>query len=489
MKNKNILWISLLLLVILCSISILAVKESAGTFEVEVKPINDKITIYGTAKFSITVKNNLDREDQFKLTFGDVTQWPIYYTEPFTDYMSGFSIPAGETYTTHAYFGPDKEIGKGYRNVYITVKSKAADKKMEFSMPVYMISLSSAEKKYLPNIGINIDFPKEVDPREEYELRVKLKNYNIKNISNLEIHVESDSINEYKLSSLGPEEDKTINIPIKLDPLHPPAKDTLKVKANTGPYVFNAKAYEFEIIDYSSEFDETGETSSVLFKKTKTTTYKNIGNTEKQDTISVVAPIWRSIFTSAYPKTYSVVRDEGIRYYSWDIKLKPMEDVKITIVTNYRIILYIILLILIIIVAYYIFRSPVQINKIAKNVELHKGVISEIKVMLSVRNISNAPLQHIKILDKIPNMANITQDFDIGTVKPSKVMKHESQGYTVVQWDIDELDPHEDRLITYRMKSKLSIFGNFELPRAKVNYKTKAGKKRVVRSNKLVIHS
>ena len=135
------------------------------------------------------------------------------------------------------------------------------------------------------------------------------------------------------------------------------------------------------------------------------------------------------------------------------------------------------------------FRSPVQITKLAKNIELHKGVISEVKVMLNIKNISNKQLGNIKILDKIPNMANITQDFDIGTVKPSKIMKHESQGYTVVRWDLDELDPNEDRLITYRMKSRLSIFGNFDLPRAKVKYKTSAGKKRVVRSNKLVIHA
>ena len=180
---------------------------------------------------------------------------------------------------------------------------------------------------------------------------------------------------------------------------------------------------------------------------------------------------------------------ERIRYFSWDLTLEPTEEVTIRVIHNYRMILYLLIIIAGCIVAYYMFRSPVQITKMAKNIELHKGVISEVKVMLNVKNISNQPLSHIKVLDKVPNMANINQDFDIGTVRPSKIMKHESQGYTVVRWDFDELDPQEDRLITYRMKSKLSIFGNFELPRAKVIYKTKTNKKRVVRSNKLVIRA
>ncbi len=489
MKDKQILWTISLLLIIVFSSSVFAIKETANGFTAEINAVNDKITIYGTAKFTIKVDNHLEKKHDFQLTFGDVTQWKIYYTDPFPDYLSGFSVPAKDSYTTKAYFSPDKEIGKGYRNVYIAVKSKTTGSTIKFNLPVYILSLADAEKEYLPNIGISVDFPKEVDPRDQDDLNIVLKNYNIKNISNLEVHIESNTINGYQLTSLGPEEEKTLTFETNLDPLHPPEKDVLRIKANTGPYVFNADRFEFEIIDYTAKFDKKEELVTTLFKKEKQMTFKNIGNTKKTETIRAVAPLWKFVFLSARPRDYSVVRDEGIRYYSWDLTLEPTEEVTIRVIHNYRMILYLLIIIAGCIVAYYMFRSPVQITKMAKNIELHKGVISEVKVMLNVKNISNQPLSHIKVLDKVPNMANINQDFDIGTVRPSKIMKHESQGYTVVRWDFDELDPQEDRLITYRMKSKLSIFGNFELPRAKVIYKTKTNKKRVVRSNKLVIRA
>jgi len=403
--------------------------------------------------------------------------------------MSGFEVGAGSSYTTKAFFRPDKEIGKGYKVIEMTIKSESTGEKLEFAVPVYMISLDAAQKQYLPNVKVDVDFPEKIDPRDELNLKVTLRNLNIKNISSLEVYVESDSINEYQLTSLEPEQERVINFPIQLDPLHPPEKDILKVKAITEPYEFTASRQEFEIIDYTSVFDKQEELTTSLFKKTKTIVYKNIGNVDKSQTVRVVAPIWKVFLFSVSPKDYSVVKEEGIRYYSWDLKLNPDEEQQIIVVTNYRVIFYFFLLIIIGFISYNMFRSPVQITKLAKNIELHKGVISEVKVMLNIKNISNKQLGNIKILDKIPNMANITQDFDIGTVKPSKIMKHESQGYTVVRWDLDELDPNEDRLITYRMKSRLSIFGNFDLPRAKVKYKTSAGKKRVVRSNKLVIHA
>ena len=49
---------------------------------------------------------------------------------------------------------------------------------------------------------------------------------------------------------------------------------------------------------------------------------------------------------------------------------------------------------------------------------------------------------------------------------------HTTKG-TVMKWNIDELVPGEDRLITYKVKSKLSIIGNFRLPRSKVVFKRK----------------
>ena len=42
-----------------------------------------------------------------------------------------------------------------------------------------------------------------------------------------------------------------------------------------------------------------------------------------------------------------------------------------------------------------------------------------------------------------------------------------------MKWDIEDIAPGEDRLISYTLKSKLSIIGKFNIPRAKVSFKRK----------------
>ena len=61
--------------------------------------------------------------------------------------------------------------------------------------------------------------------------------------------------------------------------------------------------------------------------------------------------------------------------------------------------------------------------------------------------------------------------------------KHSKKG-TVLTWELGELGPKEDRLISYNITSKLSILGSFKLPRAKVVIKSK-GKEKHIYSNSL----
>ena len=46
------------------------------------------------------------------------------------------------------------------------------------------------------------------------------------------------------------------------------------------------------------------------------------------------------------------------------------------------------------------------------------------------------------------------------------------------------IEPFEESIISYRLKSKIAIVGGFSLPPAKIKFQTYQGKERVVRSNK-----
>ena len=86
-------------------------------------------------------------------------------------------------------------------------------------------------------------------------------------------------------------------------------------------------------------------------------------------------------------------------------------------------------------------------------------------------------MKNVTITDSIHNIADIQKEFGEGTIKPSRVFRHGAKG-TVLIWEIEEVAPGEDRLISYTIKAKLSVVGNFNMPRAKVS--SKKGKRRLI---------
>ena len=104
-----------------------------------------------------------------------------------------------------------------------------------------------------------------------------------------------------------------------------------------------------------------------------------------------------------------------------------------------------------------------------------------------VKNISNKKITNVTVVDYIPNIADISKEFVEGTLKPSKVLVHQKKG-TILKWELSEIAPGEERLISYDLKSKLSIIGNFKLPRAKVVFKK--GKREIISySNSLGVNA
>jgi 3-deoxy-D-arabino-heptulosonate 7-phosphate (DAHP) synthase len=132
-----------------------------------------------------------------------------------------------------------------------------------------------------------------------------------------------------------------------------------------------------------------------------------------------------------------------------------------------------------------LFRSPVTARKTAANISLKEGGVSELKIVLNVSNRSNNKLRNIEVIDRIPNIADLEKGLTIGTLHPTKILKHERKG-TIIKWVIDNLDAGDERVISYKIKSHLSILGEFSLTPTIVKFNFK-GKEIITHSNSLGI--
>ena len=124
------------------------------------------------------------------------------------------------------------------------------------------------------------------------------------------------------------------------------------------------------------------------------------------------------------------------------------------------------------VISYYVLRSPLLMIKEASNIVKKEGGTSEMTVILHIKNRSKNKIKGIEITDYITALVSVSHDISIGSLQPTKVLKHEGKGSTIVKWNIDNLDASEERVLSYRIKSKLSILGSFSLPAANAVFKS-----------------
>jgi hypothetical protein len=137
------------------------------------------------------------------------------------------------------------------------------------------------------------------------------------------------------------------------------------------------------------------------------------------------------------------------------------------------------------IISYYFFRSPIIIQKSAFKLsegEANGEGINDLKIRLYVKNRSNKVIEQVKLVDRIPSTIEVEKDFHLGTIRPDKLLKNPPKPTKAV-WNIPALEPFEERIITYRIRSKLSIVGGVTLPSAYVKFRNSRGNELTTHSN------
>ena len=159
------------------------------------------------------------------------------------------------------------------------------------------------------------------------------------------------------------------------------------------------------------------------------------------------------------------VKENSNYYLLWDVKLNSGKSFEVYTYENYRSIPVIILLAIAVLILYFLFRSPIIVRKSIANIGLTDGGISEAKVVIRVKNRSSKPIASIEVMDNLPHIAHVEKDLSIGSMQPHAILKHPKKGL-MIKWTVETLEPGDERVLSYRMKSRLSILGEFNLPAA-----------------------
>lgn len=435
----------------------------AADYDVTVTPVKDSIHMNESAKFIFTIKNNLPNTQTFRLNTPEV-EWS-------TNLPAEVIVLPNVQKEQEVLITPiPKYISSGLYGVKITVKRSGSDDIAEKLLTIGVRGLGEGE--YSATIKTTIDTATKIDPREPITIRVNLENLNKLDFPELTLKVYGDlpEIAREQKISLGPLEKKVVEMTFDLNPVTQPKGYRLFFDLlQAGKVVEKADTKNIEIIAFTPEFEKSVEKSSTIFKIKNKITFLSDSNVRHTQTVKFPTNWFSRLLTSTTPDAY-VLKEEGKKYLAWDIELGPRESTVVNVTVNYRIILYIIIIIAVCLILYQKYKSPIVIRKSIANVSTAEGGISELKVMLDISNRSKKEFRDMDVVDIIPNIAEVKKEFDEGTIEPGKIMKHRKKG-TIMRWKIAEIAPGEERLISYHIKSRLSIIGNFRLPKAKMKFK------------------
>ncbi|MBU2561255.1 MAG: hypothetical protein KKD17_03075 [Nanoarchaeota archaeon] len=478
-KGVFVLFIALCLL---CSAFALAQTVTPKTFFVKVEPVNDKILnpAKDSADMYIAVENKGTEKDTFKLLYLDDPKWSYQVLpEPINKQIT---VEPGETGKFHLLVKGNVE--DGFYGVKVSVQSLSTGNIIDNVMRIHVGERAPSEPP-APDFDVDVSVPAQMDPKGAYNVIVNIKNNNKRLLEDVNIKLLSKLITEDTNVTVNPNETKSVSFAILLMENIRPQKDQLHVAVNYGGEEFYAGDYNFEVVEYVPPFKTDIQVKKKFLRQERTITITNEGNAPKSDAMRLETSLKERFFSRSTPK-FTSVKDGGKTFFVWQVSLGPEESTEIRLTTSYRLLL-LLALVIIALLGYKIATSnPMIVKKKTVSVRKHGGAITDLTVVIYLKNRSKDPVSNIRVVERITRIVQLKKDSFEGSMHPVKMHSHGREG-TLLEYRFGELAPGDERLIKYKVYSNLPIFGNLTIKPTAVEFMKKNGAKRKSLSNTLSI--
>lgn len=306
-----------------------------------------------------------------------------------------------------------------------------------------------------------------IDPRRGSIIKLDVKNNHLVDLNNLNIELTSGQFRFTKTISLSSLQDTVLEFPVKLDPNTLKGDYTANVKVTLGSNVMLDKALPYSVQEYQ-ELKELTLPETGFLLSGETVSYSNAGNTPVQQTVTRVFGWFSYKLTSFDPEPTSVEKSDQGYVAKWDVNVLPQSTIAVKYTVNYRLPIILVILIIIALFVWYIVRQRNSIVVVKRVFTMHSetGSVKIMKVLLNVRNRGGLTVNNLKLVDRVPN--SIKAPTQHGALHPTHV-KAAPEG-TVMIWEIPNLRPGEEKVISYRIEGKVQMLGRMSLPSAVAKY-------------------
>ena len=433
--------------------------SAAAPIDVRVVDIARDVEIGGVAKFKMLITNNLQDPTVFK-----ITEQP-YETAPFSKSIQKIKIEPNQI-----KIGPGEtgsvNVDVAFTDAVTFGKDYSSEIKVASIVNPEMSALASLNTRVVnPNDVVQIvpEIPGVIVPGEEFKygarfinrLNTKLEDYAIV------ISSELSALNVDERVAFDAKEEVAREYSKKLDVAAVPGSYDVRIGVYKAGSLKGAYKTSLTVIE-KPLIEESKEEVKGFFKSTTRISKKNVGNTVSKQKVELSASWFKRMFFTSSLESYA---EDG--KLVWTATLNPGDEFTLEITTDYRMLFYGVIAIVIatLILLLYVDRS-VTIKKRVLKVKSDEHGVTELKMLVDMRNGSGKAIEHVRVIDALPNFVELLPDFS--TLKPDKLQQGERSMRMI--WDIKAIAPREERVITYKVKARLHISGQIALPPASMHY-------------------
>ncbi len=273
---------------------------------------------------------------------------------------------------------------------------------------------------------------------------------------------------------LGPNEKKSFNVQLNKEEFKKLMAGFYTLKAEI--FVEDEKANVEGIIKFvEKNLVTTTKEDYGFIINTKIIEKINEGNVLATSETVLKKSIISRLFTSFSPQPDIVERQGLTVYYTWEKEIKPGENLKIIVKTNWLFPLLIILFIVAIVILAKQYSKTNLVLK--KRVSFVRAKGGEFALKVSILIHAKKYVEKVSIIDKLPPLVKIHERF--GGEKPLRINEKNKR----LEWGFEKLEAGENRMLSYIIYSKIGILGKFSLPTTTAIYE-KEGKVHETESNR-----
>jgi len=449
---------------------ILATTVYADIFEVHIEEINARVFRNETATYKVIFSNNANVPLSFRVYSPDV-EWNIK-TDPLDEYL--FQVYPGEKKEAIVSVKPTESITlPGPYSVPLNIRNEETKRLEERTLNFYLRS-EDAPKQYVATILANIESEQLLDPRKPFSLKILLENKNKKKIEGLSIVARSelDNVNLDEKISLGSLEKKNFEYEFELNSKQKPGTYKIDFNFVYANETLTKEEQLVEILPIIPTFEkETYIEDGFLINKI-TGEYKNTGNIASTQKVFIPLGKVESWFSSADQEA-KLVSGKEIGY-EWELTLESNETKNVSIKVSYAPIIYVLLLLTLCVVFLFVLKRPVTVSKSVENVHIKDNAVIGFTVIVKLKNVANSPIRDIEVKESVPDLVIVDEHFQ-SILKPEKIVRTDAE--TIMKWKVEDLEPKEERIIRYTVKSKFPIVGQLLLDRTQATYRIETKEK------------